>query len=54
MFSKMGIDLNRLGGGVLGKGGEKVNMGAMKAQLERNIKIQKKKEINNKTAKYKK
>ena len=39
MFSKMGIDLNRLGGG-----GSKVNMGAMKAQLERNIKMQKKKE----------
>ena len=44
MFSKMGVDINSLGGGGLGKGGAKVNMGAMKAQLERNIKIQKKKE----------
>jgi hypothetical protein len=43
MFSKMGIDINGLGGG-LGKGGAKVNMGAMKAQLEKNIKIQKQKE----------
>jgi hypothetical protein len=44
MFSKMGVDLNSLGGGGLGKGGAKMNMGAMKAQLERNIKIQKQKE----------
>ena len=43
MFSKMGVDLNSVGGG-LGKGGAKVNMGAMKAQLEKNIKIQKQKE----------
>ena len=43
MFSKMGVDLNSLGGGI-GKGGSKMNMGAMKAQLEKNIKIQKQKE----------
>ena len=44
MFSKMGFDLNSLGGGLGKGGGAKMNMGAMKAQLEKNIKIQKQKE----------
>jgi len=44
MFSKMGIDLNGIGGGLGKGGGAKMNMGAMKAQLEKNIKIQKQKE----------